>query len=111
MIRFVQCVGLKKVPDLSHYLKSPPEYKILSSSTYDGYDKNIISFPNVICGSCKQNLYLLKSGHTSRGSWGLQVAKVFCILIAIKCILFQCYVKELNFFVWMHYMGLLFLIM
>ena len=44
------------------------------------------------------NVYLLKSGHTSRGSWGLQVAKVFCILIAIKCILFQFYVKELIFF-------------
>ena len=71
-----------------------------------------MSFPNVICGSCRQNLHLLKSGHTSRGSWGLQVAKVLCILIAIKCILFQCYVKELIFFVWMHYMGsLLFLVM
>ena len=56
-----------------------------------------MSFPNVICGSCKRNLYLLKGGHTSRGSWGLKVAKVFCILIAIKCILFQCYVKELIF--------------
>ena len=55
-----------------------------------------MSFPNVICGSCKQSLYLLKSGHTSRGSWGLQVAKVFCILIAIKCMLFQC--KRVNFF-------------
>ena len=77
VIQFVQCVGLKKVPDLIRYLKSPTEYKILSNSTYDGYDKNIMSFPNVICGSCKRNLYLLKSGHTSRGSWGLQVSKVF----------------------------------
>ena len=85
---------------------------IIKFYIYDGYDKSIMCFPNVICGSCKRNLYLLKSGHTSRGSWGLQVAKVFCILIAIKCILFQCYVKELNFFVWMHYMGsLLFLVM
>ena len=81
---------------------------IIKLYIYDGYDKDIMSFPNVICGSCKRNLYLLKSGHTSRGSWGLQVAKVFCILIAIKCILFQFYVKELIFFVWMHYMDSLF---
>ena len=41
---------------------------IIKLYIHDGYDKNIMSFPNVTCGSCKRNLYLLKSGHTSRGS-------------------------------------------
>ena len=75
------------------WVEKSPRPKLLSEVTtriqdiiklyiYDGYDKCISTFPNVICG----NLYLRKSGHTSRGSWGLQVAKVFYILNVINTI-------------------------
>ena len=70
---------------------------IIKLYIYDGYDKNIITFLNVICGifkKKKRKLYLLKSGHTSIYHGDFKLLKYF--IYSMLCILFQC--KKLQIF-------------
>ena len=70
---------------------------IIKLYIYDGYDKNIITFLNVICGICKKKrkLYLLKSGHTPMYHGDFKLLKYF--IYSMLCILFQ--FKNYKFFV------------
>ena len=54
---------------------------------FPGFSTDIEDYPTTICSNCHRNLFLLKSGKSSRNAWGEKVSKVcfmwYCIIIFI----------------------------
>ena len=43
---------------------------------FPGFSTDIEDYPTTICSNCHRNLFLLKSGKSSRNAWGEKVSKV-----------------------------------
>ena len=50
--------------------------ELMQLFVFPGYSMRIDDYPSVICSNCYRNLYLLKEGKTSRGTWGEKIRKV-----------------------------------
>jgi len=54
--------------------------ELMKLFVFPGYSTDIEDYPTAICSYCHRNLYLLKSGGTSRKAWGEKISKVLRIV-------------------------------